>query len=103
MSTIFESSEFESHPTRTRPFRLHGYQCGNSSVSGPVVGAEALLIVVPSYIMNFDICLTHKLWECNLETKVNMAYRWVQNSSASVRVERDRFVGSTGLVPGTVY
>ena len=76
MSTIFESSEFESSPdTHTAPVP-HG-PSGFTGISvvihpchGPVVpGAEALLIVVPSsHHEYFDICLTHKLWECNLET-----------------------------------
>ena len=56
------------HPTRTRPFRLHGYQCGNASVSRASSPWRGGIVVPSSHHEYFDICLTHKLWECNLET-----------------------------------
>ena len=60
MSTIFESSD-----THTA---LHGYQCGNSSVSRASSPWRGGIVVPSSHHEYFDICLTHKLWECNLET-----------------------------------
>ena len=84
-----QCQQYVSHWTRTRPFRLHGYQCGNSSVSRASSPWRGGIVVPSSHHEYFDICLTHKLWECVIWKRiVNMAYRWEQNSSASVRVER---------------